>query len=103
MDSTGDHQSQVPGTGSSDQAPSPPPARRVVHTNTGNPRITVAFPLSKISIGQADPVLPSLADVVARLAEAVATLAEAVSAEDAEAIQALAEEARAVASEMASR
>jgi len=33
----------------------------------------------------------------------VATLAEAVSAEDAEAIQALAEEARAVASEMASR
>ena len=63
----------------------------------------MAFPFSRISIGQADPVLPALADVVARLAEAVATLADQVSAEDAGALQILAEEARAVASEMASR
>ena len=103
MNSSEHNQLQAPGTAPSDQVSAPPPARRTVHTNTGNPRITVAFPFSRISIGQADPALPALADVVARLAEAMATLADRVSADDAEAIQALAEEALALTSEMAAR
>jgi len=103
MNSSEHNQVQAPGTGPSDQASAPLPVRRTVHTNTGNPRITVAFPFSRISIGQADPAVPALADVVARLAEAMATLADGVSADDAEAIQVIADEARALTSEMASR
>ncbi len=42
--------------------------------NTGNPRVTVAFPFSRIEIRDPEPALADLASLVRDLAEYVAAL-----------------------------
>jgi hypothetical protein len=54
---------------------------RPVPSNTGNPRITVAFPFSKIDIRDPEPALTELATVVREIAEQVALLAHEVAPE----------------------
>lgn len=78
-----------PPTDATGEDPHRPPAR----INTGNPRITVAFPFSSISVGGDTAALADLADLVARLAETVAGLAESLAeAERAAALRELAAE-----------
>lgn len=67
-----------------------------VPVNSGNPRITVAFPFSKIAITQTDPVLADVADLVRRLTEHLAVLARELDTDEAEAIEALVDEAEAL-------
>lgn len=54
---------------------------RPVPTNTGNPRITVAFPFSKIDIRDPEPSLAELIAVVRDLAECVAALSHELSSD----------------------
>ncbi len=84
--------------------PSPPAssltAPRPTRVSSGNPRITVAFPFSKITIGRQDETLAEIADLVRDLAEHTAALAEQVGSERLDAIQALVQHARALAQEL---
>ena len=61
--------------------------------NSGNPRITVAFPLSRIDIHEPTEALRDLAAMVAELAEQVATLAREVAPDEGDASDRLAAEA----------
>jgi hypothetical protein len=61
--------------------------------NTGNPRITVAFPLSRIDIREPSEALRDLAAMVEQLAEQVATLARQVAPDHVEATDQLAAQA----------
>ena len=45
-----------------------------IPSNTGNPRVAVAFPFSKIEIRDPEPALADLATLVRDLTEYVATL-----------------------------
>jgi hypothetical protein len=66
---------------------------RPVPTNNGNPRVTVAFPFSKIEIRDPEPALADLAELVRGLTEYVATLSHELAAEHTEVADRLAEEA----------
>jgi hypothetical protein len=71
--------------------------KRPPAVSTGNPRVTVAFPFSKIEITEPPSGLGDLAAVVSRLAGEVARIAHAASPATAEAADALADEATALA------
>jgi hypothetical protein len=71
------------------------PRRRAV--NSGNPRITVAFPLSRIDIHEPSEELRDLAAMVEELAEEVATLAREVAPGQVEATDRLAAQAALIA------
>lgn len=60
---------------------------------SGNPRITVGFPFSKIEVHEPVAALADLAGLLSRMAEQVAQVAHAVS-DDAEVADQLADEAR---------
>jgi len=77
--------------------PQPPRAARV---SSGNPRITVSFPFSKINIHEPTATLAELSTLVARLAEQVAALSRTQGAGDADAAGQLAEEAKLLASSL---
>ena len=66
---------------------------RAARVSSGNPRITVSFPFSKINIYEPTATLAEVAALVARLAEQVATLSRTVSADGADTADQLAEEA----------
>ena len=74
---------------------------RALPVNTGNPRITVAFPFSRIVIGGSDPGMVALAGLLWRLADALADLAGRVDPDNVQEPLALAEEAKAVAAQIA--
>ena len=61
--------------------------------NSGNPRITVAFPLSRIDIREPSEALRDLAKMVEQLAEQVAVIAREVAPDQGEASDWLAAEA----------
>jgi len=75
----------------------PPRAARV---SSGNPRITVSFPFSKIDIHEPTATLAEVATLVARLAEQVAALSRTPGADGADAADQLAEEAKLLASSL---
>ena len=75
-------------------------SRPAAPVNTGNPRITVAFPFSRISIGGDAAALAALADLVRRLAEAASELADQVGPDLAGAMHALAHEAAALSEDL---
>jgi hypothetical protein len=64
-----------------------------VSSNTGNPRVTVAFPFSKIEIRDGEPALVDLAELVGRLAGLCAALTHDVAPGRAGDAEELAEEA----------
>jgi hypothetical protein len=68
----------------------PRPAR----VSSGNPRITVSFPFSKIDIHEPTATLAEVATLVARLAEQVAALSRTQGADGVDAADQLAEEAK---------
>jgi len=68
------------------------PARRPV-VSTGNPRVTVAFPFSKVEIRDPPQAVRDLAAMVWRLAEQVAALASQAAPGQAEAADGVAAEA----------
>ncbi|HYB14375.1 MAG TPA: hypothetical protein VEF71_02760 [Streptosporangiaceae bacterium] len=70
----------------------PRPARRPV-VSTGNPRVTVAFPFSKVEIREPPDAVRDLAAMVWRLAEQVAALAGQAAPGQAEAADSVAAEA----------
>jgi len=61
--------------------------------STGNPRVTVAFPFSKIDINEPSEALRELAALVARLAEQAAAIAGQAAPDHGEAAGHLAAEA----------
>jgi hypothetical protein len=65
-----------------------------VPTNTGNPRITVAFPFSKIEIHDPEPEFAELISVVQALADQVAALAHRIAPAETKAADQLAHRAR---------
>ena len=65
--------------------------------NSGNPRITVAFPLSRIDIHEPSDELRDLAAMVEELAEEVATLAREVAPGQVETMDRLAAQAALIA------
>jgi hypothetical protein len=75
----------------------PPRAARV---SSGNPRITVSFPFSKIDIHEPTATLAEVATLVARLAEQVAALSRTPGGDGADAAGQLAEEAKLLASSL---
>jgi len=76
----------------------PPRAARV---SSGNPRITVSFPFSKIDIHEPTATLAEVATLVARLAEQVAALSSTHGAADgADTAAQLADEAKLLASSL---
>ena len=68
------------------------PVRRPV-VSTGNPRVTVAFPFSKVEIRDPPEAVRDLAAMVWRLAEQVAELASQTAPGQAEAADSVAAEA----------
>ena len=70
----------------------PHSARRPV-VSTGNPRVTVAFPFSKVEIHDPPEAVRDLAAMVSRLAEQVAALASQTAPGQAQAADSLAAEA----------
>jgi len=80
----------------------PLPVRRPVVT-TGNPRITVAFPFSKIELRDPEGELGDLAAMVSRLAEQVAALARQSETDLADPADQLAAEASALAHRILAR
>jgi hypothetical protein len=70
----------------------PRPARRPV-VSTGNPRVTVAFPFSKVEICEPPDAVRDLAAMVWRLAEQVAELTGQAAPGQAEAADRVAAEA----------
>jgi hypothetical protein len=77
-------------------AGSPARAPRRVPVNSGNPRITVAFPFSTIKISQPDPQLAVLAGLLHRLAVHTAVLARELDTDEAEELEALVEDVEAL-------
>lgn len=69
-------------------------------SNTGNPRITVAFPFSHIEIRDQEPAVGDLAVLVQQLAEHVAALSHDVSPERAQEADRLVEAARRLAASL---
>jgi hypothetical protein len=67
---------------------------RATRVSSGNPRITVSFPFSKIDIHEPTATLAEVAALVARLAEQVAALSRTVAADDADAADQVAEQAK---------
>jgi hypothetical protein len=66
------------------------PARTTgVPSNTGNPRVTVAFPFSHIEIRDREPAASDLAALVCSLAEHVAALSHDLAPERADEADAL--------------
>lgn len=74
------------------EEPKKPPRPASVYS--GNPRITVSLPFSKIDVHEPVGAVSDLAAMVLRLAEQVAALAHTVTADGADAADDLAEEAR---------
>jgi hypothetical protein len=70
----------------------PRPARRPV-VSTGNPRVTVAFPFSKVEIREPPDAVRDLAAMVWRLAEQVAALVGQAAPGQAQAADSVAAEA----------
>ena len=68
------------------------PAHRPV-VSTGNPRVTVAFPFSKVEIREPPDAVRDLAAMVWRLAEQVAVLTSRTAHDQADAADAVAAEA----------
>jgi hypothetical protein len=66
-------------------------------SNTGNPRITVAFPFSKIDIRDPEPALADLAVMLRDLAQYVAALSHELSPDTADAADRLADRATSLA------
>lgn len=90
------------GTGARDRAGADGEAargRRPV-VSTGNPRVTVAFPFSKVEVGEPVDEIRDLAAMVWRLAEHVAVLARETVAEQAASAGAVAEQAGLLASRL---
>ena len=75
----------------------PPRGARV---NSGNSRVTISFPFSRIEIHESTAALAEVAALVARLAEQVAALSRAVAADGADTADQLAEEAKLLASSL---
>jgi hypothetical protein len=71
------------------------------NVTTGNPRIAVAFPFSKIEIRDSEPVLSDLAGLIQRLAVQVAAMAHDVDEERADDADALVDEAAELAARLA--
>jgi hypothetical protein len=78
----------------------PHPGRRPV-VSTGNPRVTVAFPFSKVEIRDQPEAVSDLAAMVWRLAEQVAVLARQTAPGQADAADAVAAEAALLAHRLA--
>jgi hypothetical protein len=90
------------GTGARDRAGADGEAahgRRPV-VSTGNPRVTVAFPFSKVEVGERVDEIRDLAAMVWRLAEHVAVLARETVAEQAASAGAVAGQAGLLASRL---
>ena len=68
--------------------------RPPVPTNTGNSRVAVAFPFSKIEIRDPEPALTDLAVLIRDVAVHLATLSHTVDADDAHAADHLVERAK---------
>ena len=68
--------------------------------NTGNPRVTVAFPFSKIEIRDPEPALAHLAALVRDLTEYVATLPLDLPAEQKDLADRLVQQAKQLASSL---
>ena len=90
---------------SSDPDVLPRPRRSDPRTtvNTGNPRITVAFPFSTIQINQSDPGLLALAELVHQLAARTARMARDLDSDQAEALETLTGQVAAVLDQIADR
>jgi hypothetical protein len=67
-------------------------------SNTGNPRVTVAFPFSKIEIREPEPALADLAALVRDLTEYIVAMPADRSADQAEAGEELVDRATRLAS-----
>jgi hypothetical protein len=76
------------------------PANRPPRVSSGNTRITVAFPFSKITVSQPDQTLAEIAEIVRELAEHTAALAEQVDPDRVDAVRALVQHAAALADEL---
>jgi hypothetical protein len=90
------------GTGARDRAGADgeaPRGRRPV-VSTGNPRITVAFPFSKVEVREPGEEIRDLAAMVWRLAEQVAVLPRETVPEQAAAADAVAEQTGLLASRL---
>lgn len=79
--------------GRSDKADGAPHPARPAEVNSGNPRITVAFPFSKIDIREPSEALRDLAALVEQLTEQVALIAGQVAPDQADASDRLAAQA----------
>jgi len=73
---------------------------RAARVSSGNPRITVSFPFSKINIYEPTAALAEVATLVAQLAEQVAALSRTEGGDGADAAGQLAEEAKHLASSL---
>lgn len=74
--------------------------RPPVPTNTGNSRVTVAFPFSKIEIRDPEPALTDLAVLMRDVAVHLAALSHEVAAKDADAADRLAARAKQLATSL---
>jgi len=79
-----DHEPAPSPDSAGDPADAAPAPRRPV-VSTGNPRVTVAFPISKIDLREPGEDMINLAALVARTAAQLASLARQVGADPAEA------------------
>lgn len=79
------------GSAPGEQADSAPPPKPLV--NTGNPRVTVAFPFSKIEIREPSDQVRDLAEIVWALADKVAGLVRHAAPDELEAADQLAAQA----------
>ena len=73
---------------------------RRVPSNTGNPRVTVAFPFSKIEIRDPEPALADLAALVRDLAEYMVALPNDLPPDQTDRAERLVHEARRLASSL---
>jgi hypothetical protein len=78
----------------------PKPRPRPTSVHSGNPRITVSFPFSKIDIHEPTATMSEVAGLVAQLADQVAELSHQLAADGADAADNLAEEARQLATRL---
>jgi len=78
----------------------PKPRPRPTPVQSGNPRITVSFPFSKIDIHEPSAAMSEVAGLVAQLADQAAELSHELAADGADAADQLAEEARLLAARL---